>query len=81
MSQVAESIYRKMIRLSSRRETNPDGIIQSREVAEILMAVDSVRLAFSLGVEHNDAFEMRLKESIQCRHPFGFFLKLLRGKR
>lgn len=81
MSRTSEMIYSKLIRLSSRRETNPDGVIQSREVAELLMAVDSVHLAFSLGIEHNDTFEARLKESIQCRHPFSFFLKSLRRKK
>lgn len=77
----AERLYESLIRLASRRETNSDGVIQSREVAELLIAVRSVDLAHRLTIEHDDQFESALKESIQCRHPFGFFLKLLRGKK
>lgn len=75
----AETLYESLIRLVSKRETNPNGIIQSREVAELLIAVRSVDLAHALTVEHDEQFESALKESLQCRHPFAFFLKTVRG--
>lgn len=76
-----ETLYKRLMRLSSRQETNPNGIIQSRELADLLIAVEAVKLAHWMGIEYSGRFEAILRESLVLRHPYTYFAQTVRRKK